>query len=120
MVAKRGSFLIKEPYKKVAWMVLRSNFFNGILTSLQLEGACATSPSPTSPSPLPCVSVKNRQRLSGNEGKRRIFHVMGTVPSFFVNCSMEFLFGPKMNCYFENCIEGGPYDFITFLRNNFF
>ena len=64
-------------------------------TSLQSEGACATSPRP-----LPCVSVKKRLKLPGNERKRRFFYRMGTVPLFFVKASMEFLFGQKMELIF--------------------
>ena len=67
-------------------MVLWSNFFNGNLTSDQSEGACATFPSP-----LPCVSGKTGKNSQETKG---------TVPSFFVNCSMEFLFGQKMELIF--------------------
>ena len=35
------------------------------------------------------------EKLSGNEKKRLFFDRMGTVPLFFVNCSIEFLFGQK-------------------------
>ena len=98
----------QEPFKKVARMVLWNYFFNGNLTSLQSEGTCATSPSP-----LPCVSVKNSQ-----ETKERgsFFHWMGTAPPFFGNCSMEFLIGQKMELFFEKCIKEGPYDIMIFFE----
>ena len=68
------------------------SFYDGHLISLQSQGACATSTHP-----LPCVSVKNSQERKGRGG---FFHWTGTVLSFFVNCSMEFLFGQKMELIF--------------------
>ena len=55
---------------------------------LQSEGACATSPS--------LLHVKTLRKRK----KEALFHWMGTVPSFFVNCCREFLFGQKMELTF--------------------
>ena len=43
-------------------------FFNGNVTSLQSEGACATSPSP-----LPCVSVKTGKNSQETKGRGGFF-----------------------------------------------
>ena len=43
---------------------------------------------------------------------KALFYQMGSIPSFFVDCGMEFLF--------EKCNKGGPYDVIICLRDNFF
>ena len=38
--------------------------------------------------------------LEKNKKTRPFFHRIGTVPSIFVNCSLEFLFGQKMELIF--------------------
>ena len=72
MVAKVFS---QEPYKKVSWMVLWSNFFNGNLTSFQLEGPCAISPSPLQL----MITCKNFQETKG----RGSFSTDGNCPIIF-------------------------------------
>ena len=60
--------------------------------SLQSEGACATSTNP-----LPCVSLKQNICNSQETKEKAVFiHRMGNVPSFSVDCGMEFLFGQKI------------------------
>ena len=75
-------------------MVLRSNFFKGNLTSLQLKVHVLLVP-------VLCKIFSEKHVKAPRKQKEEVFfHQMGTIPSFFVNCSMEFLFGQKMELIF--------------------